>query len=671
MVIENVNQSYWRADIQGLRALAVFAVIAFHLDLPIKSGFLGVDVFIVVSGYVITGLLLREIKLSHRIRVFRFFKWRFLRLIPAHVVMLAVTLSFFYFIGPYAAHKAALNQARASVAFVANAYFFARPKDYFALEDDFTLFLNTWSLALEEQFYVIFALLIALLILIAKKNVECSFRRIKGLMCWLFLALIFASITVAIISSEIWAGENRVFRTSTINPREWIAFLVSRGAEFAFYSPLTRAWQFLIGALLATVSFEKAKTKKLTSSGLITIALVSILTFSTAQETAFLTWSRIGATFLTAAIIIRGSSWLSKNWLVSIGDRSYSLYLWHYPIIVIFKGINSDWVFIASLLLIAFFAELSFRYIEKPFRQSNRDKFKKRGISITVPTTLVLLSGCILVLRLDVVARNFIDPSHFAPESSTSSHFYDEKTSCWSDGPKSTCGEDLRGSVLLVGDSHAGSLRPGFFEAIKSVNLKPRFRDGRCLFAAFDRNVKAAEASGCDEIGVRLQAEIISQNPQIIVLLICGRIHDSCPEGLESESQEDWVNAGTKALQPILDAGIPIALVRDLPVLNPDPRYAASVARSVFNRPFRNFEIDEGYKQISRTRFERLFSVLRPSKGELFEVNFLGSICSENFCDAKTRAGLNIWRDTDHLSVEGSIEIADAIVREVTKIINN
>jgi len=92
MVIKNVNQSYWRSDIQGLRALAVLAVIAFHLDLPIKSGFLGVDVFIVVSGYVITGLLLREIKLSNRIRVFRFFKRRFLRLFPAHVVMLGVTL---------------------------------------------------------------------------------------------------------------------------------------------------------------------------------------------------------------------------------------------------------------------------------------------------------------------------------------------------------------------------------------------------------------------------------------------------------------------------------------------------------------------------------------------------------------------------------------------------
>ena len=112
MVINNTKQNYWRADVQGLRALAVIAVIAFHLDLPVKSGFLGVDVFIVVSGYVITGLLLREIKSSSRIRVFRFFKRRFLRLFPAHVVMLSVTLLLFLLVGPYGAHKAALRYSR-------------------------------------------------------------------------------------------------------------------------------------------------------------------------------------------------------------------------------------------------------------------------------------------------------------------------------------------------------------------------------------------------------------------------------------------------------------------------------------------------------------------------------------------------------------------------------
>ena len=154
-----------------------------------------------------------------------------------------------------------------------------------------------------------------------------------------------------------------------------------------------------------------------------------------------------------------------------------------------------------------------------------------------------------------------------------------------------------------------------------------------------------------------------------MVFLICGRIHDSCPEGLDSESEEDWVNAGKRALQPILDAGVSIALVRDLPVLTPDPRYAASVVRSIFDMPINSFKIDKNYQRISQSRFESLFSELTSSSGELFEVQFLDSVCIEDSCKAKTRTGADIWQDADHLSINGSIEIADVIAREVSLLV--
>jgi peptidoglycan/LPS O-acetylase OafA/YrhL len=666
IVNNNTKQNYWRSDVQGLRALAVIAVIAFHLDLPVKSGFLGVDVFIVVSGYVITGLLLREVESSHRIRIFRFFKRRFLRLFPAHVVMLSVTLLFFLFIGPYGAHKAALNQARASVAFLANAYFFARSKDYFALGDDLTLFLNTWSLALEEQFYAIFALLISLLIFIAKRNGEISSKRIKNLMYSLFVTLILFSITAAIISSMVWSSENRVFETSTINPREWIEFLVSRGVDFAFYSPVTRAWQFLIGALLAISSFDKAKLNTWISSGLAIVALISVLIFASAQATVFFSWSRISATLLTAMIILKGSSWLSNRWLVAIGDRSYSLFLWHYPLIVISKSISSGWVFVVLLLLIVFFAEISYRFVETPFRQSSSKNLTKLSISKTVPTILVFLSIGIVALRPDVVAKELIEPKNY------SLYFYDAKKNCWFDADLVTCGEELDESILLVGDSHAASLRPGFFEAINSINHKPRFRDGRCLFVSFD-NIKASgEDSGClEESGFWLQEEIIAQRPRVVVFLVCGRIHDSCPEGLESESERDWVNAGTRALQPILDAGITVALVRDLPILEPDPRYSATVFRSLFNRPISRFEINKRYQWLSNSRFETLLTELSPSKGKIYEVSVLDSVCDEKYCEGRTSKGSEMWSDEDHLSIDGSLEIADVIARELSLIIKD
>ena len=651
-----------------MRALAVIAVIAYHLGLPIKSGFLGVDVFIVVSGYVITGLLMREIESSRRIQIFRFFKWRFLRLFPAHVVMLATTLLIFLFVGPYGAHKAALNQARSSVAFLANAYFFARSKDYFALDDDFTLFLNTWSLALEEQFYAIFAVAVAFLIFVVNRSSRNVNRNLQNSIICLVVVLIAISLIMAGISSFVWTSVGGDFKTSTLNPRAWLDFLVSRGEEFAFYSPVTRAWQFLVGALLSLMSFQKIKKAKLISANLSIVVLLLVLTFASAQTSVFFSWPRISTTFLTALVIVQRPKFLENKWLVLIGDRSYSLYLWHYPLLVISKSFNSVLASGILLVFIGIFSELSFRYVEKPFRKTNPTESKSYSLERVIPYLLIVLSVCVVLLRIDVVAKDMIDPSHLVNESVDSQYFYDEVSKCWSDSNELTCGEDLKGSILLVGDSHAGSLRPGFFKAISSIDLVPRFRDGRCLFASFDSEIEASANSGCDEAGVNLRREIIARKPRIVVFLICGRIHDSCPEGLDSESEEDWVIAGKNALQPILDAGIPLALVRDLPVLTPDPRYAASVFRSVFDKPIQDFEIDRRYQRISQSRFERLYSELSATSGKLFKVQFLDSICTENFCAARTQNDVGLWRDQDHLSIAGSLELADVIAEKISEI---
>ena len=651
-----------------MRALAVIAVIAYHLGLPIKSGFLGVDVFIVVSGYVITGLLMREVESSRRIQIFRFFKWRFLRLFPAHVVMLATTLLIFLFVGPYGAHKAALNQARSSVAFLANAYFFARSKDYFALDDDFTLFLNTWSLALEEQFYAIFAVAVAFLIFVVNRSSRNVNRNLQNSIICLVVVLIAISLIMAGISSFVWTSVGGDFKTSTLNPRAWLDFLVSRGEEFAFYSPVTRAWQFLVGALLSLISFQKIKTAKLISANLSIVVLLLVLTFASAQTSVFFSWPRISTTFLTALVIVQRPKFLENKWLVLIGDRSYSLYLWHYPLLVISKSFNSVLASGILLVFIGIFSELSFRYVEKPFRKTNPTESKSYSLERVIPYLLIVLSVCVVLLRIDVVAKDMIDPSHLVNESVDSQYFYDEVSKCWSDSNELTCGEDLKGSILLVGDSHAGSLRPGFFKAISSIDLVPRFRDGRCLFASFDSEIEASANSGCDEAGVNLRREIIARKPRIVVFLICGRIHDSCPEGLDSESEEDWVIAGKNALQPILDAGIPLALVRDLPVLTPDPRYAASVFRSVFDKPIQDFEIDRRYQRISQSRFERLYSELSATSGKLFKVQFLDSICTENFCAARTQNDVGLWRDQDHLSIAGSLELADVIAEKISEI---
>lgn len=665
------KSNYWRADIQGLRAIAVLSVIFYHLGLPVKSGFLGVDVFIVVSGFVITGLLMREIDEIGKIRLVRFFRWRFMRLFPAHVVMLATTLLIFYFVGPYGAHKAALNQARASVAFLANVYFFARSKDYFALGDDLTLFLNTWSLALEEQFYAMFAVIVSVLILFSTLFFRRRTKKWREIILVAVVLMAISSVIFALISSQTWSSNDERFRTSTINPSQWVNFVKSRGTEFAFYSPFTRAWQFLLGSLVSIVGKRQTKYFASVLSKTSLVFLIGILIFSEVDSFVFFTSSRILVSFLTVVILINGLNWLSVQWLVSLGDRSYSLYLYHYPLIVISRSLNSSSSIFLVVAATLIFAELSFRFVETPLRQGDKKSQPQLRSLQKVATFLALLSFVSICIRLDSVAKKFIDPSYFV-NSPGNENFREigDKANCLLVEKVETCDQNLSGSILLIGDSHAGSLQPGFFKAVSDLGLTPQRRlSGKCLFVNFDVSLSQSDKKECGKLGLELQREIIEQRPRLVVFLACGRLYDSCPEGLESEDLDVWLNAGVLALNPIIDAGIPVAVVHDLPILSPDPRYAISVFRSVFNLPIIRHGFDNNYRRLQKYHSDSLLSRLKSQSGVVFEVDFLKKICDEVSCQAKNSKGENLWNDEDHLSVAGSFEISNSIASEISRIL--
>ena len=661
---------YWRSDIQGLRAVAVVAVILYHLGLPVKSGFLGVDIFIVVSGFVITSLLMRDINESGKVHLGRFFRWRFMRLFPAHVVMLATSLLLFYFLGPFGAHKAALNSARASLLFSANGYFFARSKDYFALGDDLTLFLNTWSLALEEQFYAMFSVVLFLLIFfVAKQKLVTQKSRNRSILI-LVVLLFVASIVLAIFSSFVWQTSAVTFKTSTLDPNEWIKFLTSRGQEFTFYSPFTRAWQFLLGSALAIVPANQFGLLKPKFSKVLLVCLIATLFLPGANSLIFFSWSRIAVTFLTGLIIVNATPWLSGQWLTAIGDRSYSLYLWHYPLIIITKSLNLPWVGFFALLTTLIFSEVSFRFIESPFYQRSRNSLSNKRAGTRLAFVIVLLSLGSLIFRLDLFAVKFVDTNSRIQTESDKLHYFDEESGCWVDRGLKNCEGDLRGSVLLLGDSHAGSLRPGFYRAVTSLGLTPQLRQtGKCFFQYFDSSRAADNKSAeCRETGLEVQTEIIQDRPRLVLLLTCGRLYDSCPEGLVSDNENDWVNAGVLALSPILKAGIPVVVVRDIPILSPDPRKSATVARSILGKRIERYSVDGYYRRFQNSRLDSLLAELKNVGGEVTEVNFLNGICNESACRALSKDGASLWYDSDHLSVDGSLEISNAIALELSRI---
>lgn len=227
----NLRPSSRRADIQGLRAIAVMVVVMFHAGLGLQGGFVGVDIFFVISGFVITAMLAREWDQSGRINFGQFYLRRFRRLTPALALMIAVTTVISaVVISPLGPQQTVAETAIGAMLFVANIVIAATTGNYFGTAADVNPLLHTWSLSVEEQFYLFFPALLAVGWVMSRR------RRMR------FGALIVVG-SVAAISFLI------AFMGPLDRPIAGFSVPMSRLA-FGFYSPLTRAWEFAVGALL-------------------------------------------------------------------------------------------------------------------------------------------------------------------------------------------------------------------------------------------------------------------------------------------------------------------------------------------------------------------------------------------------------------------------------------
>ena len=217
-----------RRDIQGLRAFAVLMVVAFHAGLPVPGGFVGVDVFFVISGFVITSMLYREQVGFGRIHLGQFFLRRFKRLTPALALVVAVTMIISIFVlSPFGSQQVAASTGIGAMLLTANFVIVRTTGGYFDGPSAMNPLLNTWSLSVEDQFYVFFPAVIAFGWYLARRR---NLYRLAPILLIATLAL--ASFVLAILGSFD---------------------LTFRGSNYilGFYSPITRAWEFAVGALLA------------------------------------------------------------------------------------------------------------------------------------------------------------------------------------------------------------------------------------------------------------------------------------------------------------------------------------------------------------------------------------------------------------------------------------
>ena len=434
-------------QIQGLRALAAIVVTLFHARL-VPGGFIGVDIFYVISGYLITGLILREIESTGHLNLNAFYQRRIKRLLPTSVFVLFATALVGWFLLPVITRDSLGRDLFAASAYISNYLFAWWQNDYQNLNATPSPFIHYWSLAVEEQFYLVWPLFILLLARSGKRIVLIGISTITGL-----------SLLLSIYQTQ----------TSPI---------------WAFYSLPTRAWELGVGALLLFIPNKIFGNKFLPWIGLIGI-VISSLYFD--EKTAFPGVNAALPVFATALLIATISIWppifndISNNRISQwLGKISYPLYLWHWPALVLPSSaigrplrVRERLVCIVLTVVLAHFTN---KFIEEPLR--NR-KFASRKIyQAALATTLVsLLTGILIAMSATSI---------ISTKGETSFTFDLEKVmkkpAVYGDGCHVNYGETKSGlctygvknsstTIVLYGDSHAAQ----WFPALEKLARKRGF----------------------------------------------------------------------------------------------------------------------------------------------------------------------------------------------------
>jgi peptidoglycan/LPS O-acetylase OafA/YrhL len=542
----------YRPDVDGLRALAVLPVLLFHAKLGCTGGFVGVDVFFVISGYVISSLILREVA-AGTFSMVNFWERRIRRIMPALSVVVATALAaawLFYLPEDFQR----LGKSAMAQALMAANFYFWKDGNYFDPGAETKPLLHTWSLAVEEQFYLLFPLLLTFLI----RSKNRSWQR------WI-MGITLVSLLISVIGSY-----------STHNQRA------------AFYLLPTRAWELLTGALLAMHRGRLTPSKIVgEASGWLGLALICGSIFFYDESTRFPGLAAVPPCLGTALIIASGTARLSVvgrllsfKPFVFIGLISYPLYLWHWPLLVFGKYLSAFELSSGTrvLLLIASFilAVITWRFVETPFRQrrwlSTRPGiFKFAGIA-----TVVFLAFGLAVNALKGIPARF--PARaLAYADSRDHHAFREVISPARAfaGEFTELGSVKSGqpiNVLLWGDSHAMAVAP-------VLDRLCREHSQRGVLAAFHSTAPvlkyvSAGPHGLDDLSPKVADSVIAFISQQHVrnVVITAR-WDSY--GASAEFRDDLI----ATVRAIINAGAHAYVLKDVPTPGFDvPRITALTA---------------------------------------------------------------------------------------------
>ncbi|MCL6682704.1 acyltransferase family protein [Sphingomonas alba] len=628
-----MQQPSYRPDIDGLRAFAVLAVIFYHFGLSgFSGGYVGVDVFFVISGFLITQILVREHELG-RYSIVKFYERRVRRIIPALLVLLALTLAAgWIFLAP-AEYSDLGKSTLSALGFVSNIKFW-RGSGYFD-QAAVRPILHTWSLAVEEQFYIFYPLLLALLYRLGKR--------------WIG-PVILTGLAVSLLLSA--AG---VF--------------LSPSATF-FLIP-TRAWELMVGAVLALGLVpgiaRRGAAEILAIVGTIMLA-ASVLLYD--QRTFFPGLAALLPCLGTALLIHSGSgqetrvkALLSWRPIVVVGLMSYSLYLYHFPIHIYAVRLLSREltptdaaIGIALTFVLAF---LSWRYVERPFRQ--RDRFTRRQIfafgalgslAVAIPAAAVVATTG-AIQRFSEADRQMVSAaSDFSPDGLSCINM-DVRTAMRAsqchvgDGTNAErgTGDDL----LVVGDSHAAAILPAARSAAQSLRLSGTilaYNSCAPLLGAAAPALSWKDAKGCADRNREWVRIVQHSNIGTVVLAGYWSSHLQSWDKYEGDGGRHMARALNRTMDAL--AGKRIVILLDVPHAR-QPIWIDAIFARRFGRP--------NQKLISGGDDEAAQIIRRVAAGRAEVIDLSAPFCTAGQCALFDRQGRPILTDSNHVTASVSREV--------------
>jgi len=628
----------YRPEIDGLRAIAVLCVVAFHaFPAWVPGGFVGVDVFFVISGFLITSILIKQHQAS-RFSFADFYSRRARRILPALCLVLLACLAFgaiallpdeFANLGRHMA---------AAAAFAANISFW-QESGYFAPASEFQPLLHLWSLGIEEQFYLVWPLVLYF-----------AWRR-KYNPLYIVTCLTAASFAASLV-------------------------LTRMDATAAFYFPLSRFWELGLGcalAILASASHGRPMLSARVSrySPVIGVALIGLSMILFDPKTPFPGFAALLPTLGALAILIPGEdSWfrsriLASRPMVFIGLISYPLYLWHWPIlsfeVILHSGLPHPIYRIAAVLLSLAFATLTYQYLELPIRH-RRSTFVGIGLAVSV--------AVIGIVGIGVVVHRGL-PSRFPPAVAAMRQAPREDDHCRDSVSIRTefnyCKRNspAKPEIVILGDSQAQGVYEGIASTLEGKHSMLLLARGGCppginvapspaVYESDDRR------QVCNNTWTSFVDYIRQTHPALVVLVGDGeRFFMPLPDDVdlrEVDNRPQAFNTALSALVADLERYTKVAYVLEIPTFETPP--------ACFLRPVKlpgstcSKSISRRALVASRASYKQSVLNIRDQHPNLAIVDPIPSLCGANACSQTSHGGAVLYSDKMHLSPTGGRRMA-------------